>query len=117
MQSRYPKRFEDDGTDVTIDLHGCTVKEAVYAIRRTVQEAHRYGRARVVVIHGKSSGGESASKQTIKGELERMLDGGELSTWISGTMGDSAGGRSTLWIHIGPKRNAARIKLRDVVRG
>ncbi len=117
MLQSYPKRFEDDGTDVTIDLHGCSVEDAVYAIRRTVQEAHGRGRARVVVIHGKSGAQEGSSKRTIKGELERLIADGDLGAWLSGTIGDGAGGRTTLWLTIGPPRNPSRIKVRDVVRG
>lgn len=116
MKSRYPKRFDDDGTDVTVDLHGCSVPDAVHIIRRTVQEASVRGRARVVVIHGKSGSGESQTKRTIKEELERMIEGGELASWISGLTQDTAGGRTTLWMPIGPKRNAKSINVRDVVR-
>lgn len=116
MSGGCPRRFGDDGTDVTVDLHGCTVEDAVYIIRRCVQEASRRGRARVVVIHGRSSemrGG--GSSRTIKGELERMLDSGELATWVSGSIGDAAGGQTTLWMSIGQAPNSSRIRMQDVV--
>ncbi len=116
MTSPRPRRFEDDGTNVTIDLHGCSVQDAEYIIRRTVQEAYRKGRGRVVVIHGKSGTGSDPSKRTIKGALERMIGSGELGSWISGPTRDAAGGKTTLWINIGQKHDAARIKERDVVR-
>lgn len=115
MNGRYPRRFLDDGRDVTVDLHGCSVQDAAHIIRRTVQEANRRGRARVVVIHGKS-GVEGPSKRTIKGELERMIDHGDLRAMISGSTRDVAGGQTTLWMNIGPNRNPAQITMRDVVR-
>lgn len=114
--SRYPKRFDDNGTDVTVDVHGCSVSDAVYIIRRSVQEASGRGRARVVIIHGKSGSGESSAKRTIKEELEHMLATGELASWISQFTQDAAGGRTTLWMPIGPKRNTKPINVREVVR-
>jgi len=116
MNGRYPKRFEDDGTDVTVDLHGCSVLDAVHIIRRTVQEANRRGRARVVVIHGKSGDGEGASKRTIKNELSRMLEKDDVGSMISGSTQDAAGGQTTLWMTIGPKPIRSQIRVRDVVR-
>jgi len=115
VRSRYPKRFDDNGVDVTVDLHGCSVADAVRIIRRTVQQASGRGRARVVVIHGRSGAGESAMRRTIKDELERMIGEGDLARWISHSTQDTAGGRTTLWMPIGPKRNATPIKVRDVV--
>lgn len=114
MNSRYPRRFDDDGTNVTVDVHGCSVDDAVYIVRRSVQEANRRGRARVVVIHGMSS--ESGAGRTIKSDLERRLADGEFATWISGSAQDSVGGRTTLWITIGGGRNPSLIKTSDVVR-
>lgn len=116
MNSPYPRRFDDDGTNVTVDLHGCGVDDAVYIVRRTVQEASRRGRGRVVVIHGKSERDEGSGRRTIKSELDRMLDTGALSTWSSGYTRDSAGGRTTIWMPIGTNPNPARIKMTDVVK-
>lgn len=113
MSSRYPRRFEDNGTDVLIDVHGCTIADAIYIIRRSVQEASRRGRGRVVVIHGLSA--DSDAERTIKTDLEKRLSGGEFDPWISGSTQDSIGGRTTLWTKIGGGRNPARIKVNDVV--
>ena len=114
MTSRYPKRFEDDGTNVTVDVHGCSVSDAAYIVRRSVQEASRRGRARVIVIHGMST--ESGTERTIKSDLERRLASGEFEAWISGSTQDHVGGRTTLWITIGGGRNSSLIKMSDVVR-
>lgn len=114
MNSRYPKRFEDDGTNVTVDVHGCSVADAVYIVRRSAQEAYRRGRGRVVVIHGVSA--KSGSERTIKSDLEQRLASGEFDTWISGSTQDSVGGRTTLWTTIGGSRNPRPIKPAEVVR-
>lgn len=114
MNSRYPKRFEDDGTNVTVDVHGCSVADALYIVRRSVQEAFRRGRARVIVIHGLST--TSRAERTIKSELERRLANAEFDAWINGSTQDNVGGRTTLWISIGGPRNSSPIKVHHVVR-
>lgn len=114
MTSRYPRRFEDDGTDLTVDVHGCSISDAVYIVRRSVQEAYRRGRSRVIVIHGLSESTEGRS--TIKTELERRLASGEFEQWTAGSTQDHVGGRTTLWTTIGGGSNPARIKPGDVVR-
>ncbi len=114
MNSRFPKRFDDDGTNVTVDVHGCSIADAFYIVRRSVQEAFRRGRARVVVIHGLSAG--SGSERTIKKDLERRLANAEFDAWISGSTQDHVGGRTTLWIIIGGTRNSSPINVNDVVR-
>lgn len=113
MTSRFPKRFEDDGTNVTVDVHGCSVADAIFIVRRTVQEAYRRGRARVVVIHGMSA--QSGADRTIKSDLERRIANGEFETWISGSTQDNVGGRTTLWTTIGGGRNPKLIKVGEVV--
>ncbi len=114
MTSRFPRRFEDDGTNVTVDVHGCSVADAIHIVRRSVQEAHRRGRARVVVIHGMSS--QSGAVGTIKSDLERRIANGEFEMWVSGSTQDNVGGRTTLWTPIGGTRNPTLIKAADVVR-
>ena len=100
-----PKHFADDGSEVTVDVHGCTVDNALYVIRRTVQEACWRGRTRVVVIHGRG-----------RGELMRGLERGDFTEWVTSYTQAAAGGQSTLYMPIGNVREARRIRQQDVVR-
>lgn len=114
MTSSFPRRFDDTGTDITVDVHGCSIADAIYIVTRCAQEAYRRGRSRVVVIHGASA--ESGAERTIKSELERRLDDGSFEAWVSGQTQDGAGGRTTLWIIIGGQRKPGKIQVSDVVR-
>ena len=114
MTSRYPRRFDDDGTDVTVDVHGCSVDDALGIIRRTSEEAFRRGRARVIVITGASST-DRGERRTIKTALEDGLGRGAYEDWVTGPHWSDDGGRCTLWIRLGPSRDATRIKTEDVV--
>lgn len=113
--SCYPRHFHDDGTVITLDLHGCAVDDALDVLGRTVREAHRRGRKQVVAIHGTSSSERAEPVRTIKTELARRLDDGTFAQWVADTYWSDGGGRCTLWLRIGPKENAARIRLLDVV--
>lgn len=112
--SAYPRRFTDDGRDVTVDLHGCTVDDALYIVRRTVAEATAAGRARVVVIHGASTTG--AGNRTIKSALGDLLASGALAAWVTGVLESPDGGQRTLWLPVGSPARSKRLDVRDVVR-
>ena len=114
-QSR-PKRFLDDGTSVLIDLHGCSVDQALYIVGRTLNEAFRRGRSKVDVIHGTSTSDSFGYTRTIKNELERRLLAGEYDAWVSGRVQDPSGGRTSLAVKIGSKPDPRRIREMDVVR-
>lgn len=111
-----PKRITDQGSVVTLDLHGCSVEEGVYVVRRTLQEAHRRGRTKVDVIHGSSTSAHSRYDRTIKNELLARLEGGAFRDWASGHTMDASGGRTTFWIHLGANANPDRIRVKDVAR-
>ncbi|MEX2400916.1 MAG: Smr/MutS family protein [Rhodothermales bacterium] len=110
----FPKRFEDDGGTVTVDLHGSTVRDALYIARRCVQEGYRQGRSKVDVIHGASTSGRE-SRRTIKTALLDQLERGAFADWSSGHTTDASGGRTTVWLNIGPNADPARIRVNDVV--
>ena len=116
MTSRYPRRFSDDGTDVTVDVHGCSVDDALSIIERTAEEAFRRGRARVVVVHGTSSADRGTQRRTIKTALQDQLSRGVYEDWVTDPRWSDDGGQCTLWIKLGPRQDAARIKTEDVVR-
>ena len=108
----YPKRFEDDGDEVVVDVHGCSIDGALTIIRRTVQEAARRGRSRVVVIHGRS---RADRPRTIRGELMRVLERGEFDAWVTSSMQAAGGGQSVLYMPIGVQKRPDRIRQQDVV--
>ena len=114
MRSIYPRRFQDDGTSVTVDLHGCTVPDAMQILRRTLQKAADAGRAKVVAIHGTSTT-DQPDAPTIKAALARALDAGSLDEWVTGAQWSGLGGECTLWLPIGTPSRPARINVREVV--
>lgn len=69
-------QLDDDGTYVTLDLHGTTVDEAVALTYRTLRLAEDRGRKRLKLIHGSST--SRSGGRTIKRELHRLLDEGDL---------------------------------------
>jgi DNA-nicking Smr family endonuclease len=117
MRSYRPKKFNDDGTTVTIDLHGCSIDDGLYIIRRTLQEAHHRGRSRVEVIHGSSTSDLHGYTRTLKNALRQGVDAGDYAEWISGHVESTDGGRTSLWLKLGSSPNSARISESDVVRG
>lgn len=68
--------LDDDGTSVTLDLHGATVNEAVALTYRTLRLAEDRGRTQLKLIHGSST--SQGGGRTIKRELHRLLDEGDL---------------------------------------
>ncbi|MES3631025.1 MAG: Smr/MutS family protein [Longimonas sp.] len=70
-------RLDDDGTTVTLDLHGLTVDEALSVTKQTLNLAEDRGRATLRIIHGHSTSGGIAPR-TIKTALHDALDTGFL---------------------------------------
>lgn len=116
MTSCYPRRFSDDGTDVSVDVHGCSVDDALGIIGRAAEEAFRRGRARVIVVHGTSSTDRGMRRRTIKTALQDQLSRGAYEGWVTEPHWSDDGGRCTLWIKLGSRWDGARIKTEDVVR-
>jgi len=72
--------FSDDGSRPEIDLHGCTVDEALSLIRELIYESVRYGRDSIKIIHGKST--TVSGRRTIKSALTELVDSDEFSTYV-----------------------------------
>lgn len=100
-----------------MDLHGCSVRDALHITRRSIQEAYRRGRARVDVVHGSSTTSSYAASgtRTIKGELLDRLESGHFDAWANGFVTDASGGRTTVWLKIGGNSDPSKIQVRDVV--
>lgn len=72
-------QLKDDGTSVTLDLHGVSVDTAVDLTYSALRLAEDRGRNRLTLIHG-SSTTQGAQSRTIKNALHDLLDRGELAS-------------------------------------
>lgn len=105
-------QLDDDGTAVTLDLHGATVDEAVDLSLRTVRLAADRGRTRVTLIHGASTTRRGA-RRTIKRALHDLLDDGAFRPHA--TEGWRADGHLVLSLGVTTASDATPITLRDVL--
>jgi len=69
-------KLSDDGTAVTLDLHGATVDEAIDISLNTVHLAAQRGRSSVKLIHGSSTTRQAPHRRTIKRALHDLVDDG-----------------------------------------
>lgn len=72
-------QLDDDGSTVTLDLHGLSVDEAIDLTYRTLRLVEDRGRNRLKVIHG-SSTTQGTERRTIKSALHDLLDRGNLAS-------------------------------------
>ena len=77
-------RLTDDGARPELDLHGCSVDDALHFSRRLIIEAARHGRDSVRLIHGKST--SALGRRTIKSALTELVDSGQLRMHVVGTL-------------------------------
>lgn len=103
----------DDGSSVTLDLHGATVDEAIRLVHAVVREAHARGRSSVRVVHGSSTSDPLLGNRTIKHELHTELDAGAMSSVVTGAL--RLENETVLSLPIGSRNQSARISLLDVV--
>ncbi len=81
--------------DDELDLHGCTVEEAVSRTRRFVETSRAHGLRKVLVIHGKGnhSNGESLLRAPVRSFLSSHPGVDEI-----GTPGRNNGGDGAVWV-------------------
>jgi len=77
-------RLIDDGARPKLDLHGCTVDEALFLTRQLIRVSVQYGRNTIKIIHGKST--TIPGKRTIKSTLSELVERGELSDAVNGVL-------------------------------
>lgn len=109
-----PRALTDDGVDITIDVHGCTVEQALYYIDTVLEWAHEAGRMRVSIIHG--LGGTDAST-SIRQALREALAEGDYADLVSGSLEAGGGGKTDCSIRHRPgaERNTnQRLTLADL---
>lgn len=105
-----PLRLDDDGSTVTLDLHGVTVDDAERLIRHAVRAAASRGRGRLTVIHGASTSDTRFRNRTIRHALYDLLDHGALPEVTSEFRNE---GSCLLGLAAGPT-DSRRITLADV---
>lgn len=110
----YPRSFKDDGESLVLDVHGCTVPDALALIRRALEEGARRGRARLEVVHGYSTT-RSAHDGTIKNALSDAVGRGDFERWVADARWDDSGGHCTLWFRIGLGAAPGRVTVHDLV--
>lgn len=77
-------RLTDDGIRPELDLHGCTVNEALHLARQLIIESARRGRDSVRLIHGMST--STPGNRTIKSALTELIESGALTLHVSGAL-------------------------------
>ena len=102
--------LDDDGTSVTLDLHGATVNEAVALTYRTLRLAEDRGRTQLKLIHGSST--SQGGGRTIKRELHRLLDEGDLGVHATNVV--RSRNHVVLSLDLTATTDPSRIGLNDV---
>ncbi len=100
-------RLDDDGQQVTLDLHGARVDEALALAIDVARAAVRSGRSTLRIVHGHSTTGDGS--RTIKSAV--------LDALADGTFGTAsalrAEGVTTLGLPVGTRPDLARLRLSD----
>lgn len=104
-------QLQDDGSIVTLDLHGLSVDEAIDLTYSTLRLAEDRGRNRLKVIHG-SSTTRGGQRRTIKSELHDLLDRGSLASHATSVVRSQD--TLTFVLDLTAASNPTPIKLRDV---
>ena len=107
-------RLLDYGERPELDLHGCTVQQAIQLVRALIVEASKRGRDSVKLIHGNSTSDAGGKNSTIKNEIHRLLDDNRMPSHVSQCL------KSTSHVIVGLRRRTGRvnrqpIKVRDLV--
>lgn len=108
----YPQ-FNDNGEILYLDLHGSTVADGLFLVRRALEAGARAGRARVDVVHGFSSS-TSRYDRTIKNALMDAWEEGEFDAWVADVRWDDVGGRCSMWLKLGRAPSRQRLTLADL---
>ncbi len=105
-------RLDDDGRAVTVDLHGCTVDEALRLAEAAVRPAAGRVRSHVRLIHGSSTSDPHVRNRTIKHVLRDAVEHGALRPWSGGAL--FAPNAVTLSLDVTARADPARLRLRDL---
>jgi hypothetical protein len=105
-----PVRVLDDGSTLTLDLHGASVEDAERLVRRAVSVGASRGRHALRIIHGASTSDRRVRNPTIKHRVEDLLAAG-----LPGA-GDflHLEGATTVSLTVGKSPDRRRITLADL---
>lgn len=103
-------KIKDDGSTVTVDLHGLTVDDAINLTYDTLRLAQDRGRSSLKVIHGSSTSG--GGTRTIKSALYDLLDRGMLAGGTSHVMRQRS--YFTMSLDLTANTDSTPIRLRDI---
>lgn len=104
-------QLNDDGSTVTLDLHGLSVDEALDLTYSTLRLAEDRGRNRLMLIHG-SSTTTAGQRRTIKSALHDLLDQGDLSSHATSVV--RSRDTLTLVLDLTAPSDPSPIELRDI---
>ncbi|MCS3612293.1 hypothetical protein GGP91_000117 [Salinibacter ruber] len=102
--------LDDDGSTVTLDLHGLSVDEALDVTYTTLRLAESRGRSQLKVIHGSST--TQGQRRTIKSALHDQLDRGSLGSHATNII--RSRDTLTLALDLTATSDPTPITLRDV---
>jgi hypothetical protein len=102
--------LDDDGSTVTLDLHGATVEEAIDMTYATLRLAEARGRKQLKLIHGSST--TAPGRRTIKTELRSLLNNGPLAARATNVL--KSRDYVLLSLDLTSSPDPARIRLQDV---
>lgn len=100
----------DDGSTVTLDLHGARVEEALALARNALRLARQRGRHRLDLIHGASTSDRFGTTPTIKHALHDWLD----NRGAAGAQAMRGDATLSLYLGLGQTPDRRRLTLRDV---
>ena len=98
----------DDGTTVTLDLHGASIPEALRLAEAAVIESARHGRSSLRVVHGASTTDPLGATRTIKTELHDALDRGAWAPHVT----SQYRAEGLVLLGLAPAPNPARGRIR-----
>ena len=104
-------RLDDDGSAVSLDLHGVGVSEACDLAAALVVEAARRGRSTVRLIYGSSSY-DRGDARTIKGEILQALADGDYDRHVASSY--ATDGALVLGLAPAPRPSSGRLSLADL---
>jgi hypothetical protein len=107
-----PRSLDDDGADVTVDLHGCSVEEALYFVDRCLAAASSAGRQRLHVIHGL---GGTDPLSSIRAALREAIARGQYDDLTVDAIELSGGGKTVFSLDSGGGRLTGRISINDIL--
>ena len=75
--------LSDYGQRPELDLHGCTVDDAMALVHALIVKSTQRGRDSIKIVHGSSTTRRNETRRTIKRALHELLDSGRMHLHIA----------------------------------